>query len=191
MYRIVLLLCAVLLFSACDSGNNSEVHINDPTPEAPAPTTLASLINQYRVAQGLSAIPVSVSLTRVAEAHVADLEKNAPTGTCNLHSWSNQGNWSSCCYTGDHAAAQCMWDKPREITNGVYKGDGYENAAWNSGVMTAAGALEQWKSSPAHLDVILNRGIWANSQWKAIGAAVSAHYAVVWFGKETDPAGSP
>lgn len=60
-------------------------------------------------------------------------------GECNLHSWSNNGYglWNGCCYTSNHAAASCMWDKPREISGGIFTGNGYENSA--SGTTTAAG----------------------------------------------------
>jgi len=200
MYKINLLFCILFLLSACNSEDISESitdvteSITSDTSDSSDPeesTSLADVINQYRVKQGLNAIPLSVSLTMVAEAHVADLENNNPYGSCNLHSWSNQGNWSACCYTGDHAKAQCMWDKPREITDEIYSGYGYEISAQNSGKMTAKGALEQWKGSTGHHNVILNRDIWADNNWRAIGAAVSAHYAVVWFGTESDPAGSP
>ena len=158
---------------------------------------LVRVINQYRREQGLDEIPYSPRLTDVAKWHVYDLEVNKPSGgSCNLHSWSDKGehrdflaknnvSWNSCCYTSDHARKQCMWNKPREISDGAYKANGYEIAARNRG-MTSHRALEQWKASPLHLDMILNRGKWAKSKWKAIGAAISSRYAVVWFGKETD-----
>ena len=158
---------------------------------------LVGVINQYRREQGLNEIPYSPRLTDVARWHVYDLEVNKPSGgACNLHSWSDQGersdflaingvSWNSCCYTSDHARNRCMWNKPREISDGEYKGNGYEIAARNRG-MTNDRALEQWKGSPLHLDAILNRGKWAKAKWKAIGAAISSRYAVVWFGKETD-----
>lgn len=153
--------------------------------------SLADVVNHYRVEQGLPEIPVSAALTMVAEAHVADLERNRPRGRCNLHSWSTQGNWTSCCYTSDHAQAQCMWDKPSEVTDGLYQGNGYELAAWDSGGITSKSALSQWTGSLGHQNVILNRGTWNDNRWQAIGAAVSANYAVVWFGTEFDPTGSP
>lgn len=198
-----LFLCVFLLLTACNSDdNNQTMTANQPATDtsttsntnttANSTESLAEVINQYRVEQGLPAIPISVSLTLVAEAHVADLAHNNPVGgQCNLHSWSNQGNWTACCYTSDHAQAHCMWDKPREITDGLYQGNGYEISAHNSGRMTAQGALAQWQDSAAHHDVILNRGIWFDNDWQAIGAAVSDHFAVVWFGTQPDPAGSP
>jgi len=147
---------------------------------------LAGLINEYRNDRGLAEIPLSVSLTKVAELHVKDLADNQPVkGNCNLHSWSDKGAWTSCCYTDDHAQAACMWNKPRELTD--YPGNGYEIAAWSSIDITAEQALSLWKESSGHNNVILNKDIWKNVEWNAMGAAMYKGYAVVWFGKETDP----
>ncbi len=151
--------------------------------------SLVRFINQYRRENGLNEIPYSPWLTYVGRWHVSDLETNNPdSGSCNLHSWSNKGSWSQCCYTGDHARASCMWDKPREISKGAYKGNGFEIACGRKGIseLTTYSALECWKGSSPHLDVILNRGIWAKYKWKAIGAGISSHYAVVWFAEESD-----
>jgi hypothetical protein len=169
---LVAIIGLILLASACQEVSSY-------------PGPLDEVINAYREEQGLPPLAVSESLTRVAEAHVRDLEEqDAVHGSCNLHSWSDQGTWSDCCYTDDHAEAQCMWDKPRELTD--YPGDGYEIAAMSSGI-TANEALDLWRSSEGHHGVILNRGIWADVSWRAMGAAVSESYAVVWFGKEDEP----
>lgn len=195
MYKKLLFLCVLVLLSACKKQTVTTASADGPTlgithHNSNERTQLADLINQYRIQQGLKKIPVSVSLTLVAEAHVLDLENNILSGNCNLHSWSNQGNWTACCYTSDHAKAQCMWDKPKEITQRHYIGNGYEIAAYSTGAITPEGALELWKGSSGHHNVIINRDIWVNSNWQAIGAAVSEHYAVVWFGTEADPDGS-
>ncbi len=176
-----LILSFIVLMLSCKKDKTDNVE----TPSFDY--SFAELINAYRVEQGLSEIPVSPSLTLVADTHVKDLENNNPNqGNCNLHSWSSNGNWSSCCYTPDHAQADCMWDKPRELT--IYTGNGYEIAAWSSSDITAEQALSMWQSSSGHHDVILNNNTWANTQWKAIGAAIYKGYAVVWFGSEIDPA---
>jgi hypothetical protein len=152
-------------------------------------TELVATINGYRVSRGLPSIPVSVSLTRVAEAHVRDLEINSPHGgVCNAHSWSSSGNWTACCYTADHAQAECVWRKPREITGGVYTGNGYEIAISGATDLSAVGALAVWQGSQPHHDVILNRATWADNVWRAVGAANSGRFAVVWFGELSDPA---
>jgi hypothetical protein len=83
-----------------------------------------------------------------------------------------------------------MWGKPREITAGSYAGDGFEISAWHSERMTPSQALETWKGSSAHLNVVLNRGTWSNTTWQAMGGAVFGRYAVVWFGKLAEPQAS-
>ena len=146
---------------------------------------LYSLIIDYRKGKGLPAIPFSPSLTKVAQAHVKDLHLNKPDqNACKMHSWSSKGSWSSCCYTDDHAEAECMWDKPREMTD--YEGNGYEIAFASYGRnATADMALSAWIRSSGHHAVMVNQGMW-KSPWNAIGIGIYEGFAVVWFGKEVD-----
>jgi uncharacterized protein YkwD len=151
---------------------------------------LFGLINEYRAKNRLPAISASASLTIVAQTHVQDLEKNQPaTGKCNLHSWSDKGTWKACCYTPDHKNAALMWSKPAELTN--YPSDGFEIAYWHSDAATAAEALNGWKTSAGHNALLINKNIWKDKKWKAMGIGIYQHYAVVWFGLETDPLGKP
>jgi hypothetical protein len=171
-----------------DGDGDGDPSTGGPEECSPEALELIDLVNEYRAENALPAIPASPSLCTVATAHVHDLNDNSPhtqPGGCNLHSWSDQGPWSACCYTPDHAQAQCMWDKPSELT--IYPGYGYENGAQGAG--TPAQALELWQSSIPHNEVILNLGIWANYPWQALGADVYQGYAVLWFGAEPDPAG--
>ena len=145
---------------------------------------LYNIIMQYRKEKGLPDIPLSTSLTYVAQTHVKDLVNNKPDiGKCNMHSWSSNGPWSSCCYTSDHAQAKCIWNKPSELTS--YKSNGYEISHWSSNSTNAEMALDSWKSSSGHNAVIINQGIWKNP-WNAIGIGLYKNYAVVWFGNEID-----
>lgn len=144
---------------------------------------LYDLIMTYRKTKGLPVIPLSSSLTFVAQTHAKNLADNQPDkGNCNMHSWSKKGKWQACCYTDDHAKAECMWNKPRELTS--YKGNGYEIAASASG---AEEALLLWKKSVNHNNVIVNKTIW-KEPWNAIGIGIFGNYAVVWFGHELDTA---
>jgi uncharacterized protein YkwD len=152
---------------------------------------LYNLVMQYRINNGLPEIPLSASLTYVAQQHCKDLVNNSPkTSLCNMHSWSSKGNWSSCCYTSDHKAANCMWNKPRELTN--YKGNGYEIAfyIWSSAnayyTATPEEALAGWKSSEGHNSVILNKSLWKSAHWNSIGIGIYRGYATIWFGEEKD-----
>lgn len=149
---------------------------------------LYNMLMDYRRSIGLPTIPLSKSLTLVAQWHTYDLVVNKPDAyaNCNPHSWSNKGKWSSCCYTSDHAQANCMWEKPSEITN--YRGNGFEIAHGGSNgfIATAETAFNGWRNSSGHNAVIINSGNW-NTQWQAIGISIRGGYAVVWFGNEPDP----
>lgn len=147
-------------------------------------------IMEYRKEKNLPPIPLSKSLTIVAQEHVKDLVNNKPDlGDCNTHSWSSKGNWTACCYTSDHKEAACMWNKPSELT--PYNGKGYEIACGSNDccsdfVMTSEYALMKWQGSPGHNAVIINSGRWKKIKWQAIGIGIYKGFAVVWFGKELD-----
>jgi uncharacterized protein YkwD len=148
---------------------------------------LYDLVMQYRKSKGLQPIPLSSKLTKVAQVHAVDLATNYKfdvDNKCNPHSWSKKGNWSSCCYTPDHKEAQCMWDKPKEISG--YESPGYEIAYYSSAGATAAEGLEGWKKSPAHNPLIINQGIWEKANCKAVGIGFYKEYGLVWFGEEAD-----
>ncbi len=156
---------------------------------------LFKLVMKHRAKHGLPAIPVSKSLTYVAKTHLVDLNKNSPSNRrCNIHSWSNKGNWKPCCYTANHKQAKCMWSKPKELTK--YPGFGYEISFATVGrrrtrrSVNAKKAFAVWKSSQHHHDIILNRAIWKKTKWKAIGLAIHKGSASIWFGERTDPATS-
>lgn len=146
---------------------------------------LFKLITEYRKSFNLPEIPISKSLTTVAQTHVKDLQINKPVNNiCNLHSWSSKGKWKPVCYTGDRKSAELMWSKPRELTS--YKSDGYEIAFYSSDSVDVLKALKSWKESSGHNDVILNRGMWARNSWNAIGIGIYGSYAVIWFGVEKE-----
>ncbi|MBX2804030.1 MAG: hypothetical protein KTR31_40515 [Myxococcales bacterium] len=201
--RAVIMGAPILLFACSGDGTDgtttTDTGFGDVTSEASptkagvwTPTVLEQdlydAINSYRAENGLPAVPFSASLSMVARTHATDLLTNRPHEVreeCNLHSWSAFGNWTQCCYTPDHARADCMWDKPREITD--YPGDGYEISAF--GASDDASALALWKSSTSHEDVILNRGIWEDQAWAAMGVGADGSFFNVWFGVEVDPIG--
>lgn len=157
-------------------------------------TKLYNILMQYREEKGLPRIPISKSLTYVAQIHVIDLHESYSEfdASCNLHSWSDKGDWAACCYTDDHANAQGMWNKPRELTS--YTGNGYENSyyCWGTGGCrnVADQALNMWKNSSGHNNTIINEDIWKNYTWNAIGIGIytgpTTSYAVTWFGREPD-----
>lgn len=153
---------------------------------------LFEAINDYRKQKKLPPIALSASLTKVAKAHAWDLNENYDLDqrhTCNPHSWSEQESWSGCCYSDDHKDPNCMWDKPKEIAG--YPAAGYEIVYWNSNQAKPAAALEGWKKSPGHNQVIINLDIWKKVEWKAVGVAIYKNYAIAWFGDTEDTKGLP
>lgn len=197
--RISALMTFLLLAAVCMKAQPAPLAAVESAADTlqlnPEEVELARLINEYRAGRKLGEIPLSASLSLVARMHVYDLAGHYEPGSrCNLHSWSANGKWSSCCYTNDHRRAGCMWDKPRELS--LYKGDGYEiaffsNFEYDSPSGLVSDALKGWKSSRGHNDLIVNLGKWTTAEWKAMGVGVYAGFAVVWFGEETDPAGKP
>jgi hypothetical protein len=164
-----------------------------PASRPPPPTTddvpprardLWLRINTYRYRHGLDPIDLSPALSLVAATHVRDLETSPQRPGCNGHSWTDRGSWTPCCYTDDHAQAACMWRKPREIAR--FDANGYEISIGSPGVRGGAPldghrAVKLWSSSPAHDDVMLERGVWAKMRWRALGVSISDSHASAWF----------
>lgn len=177
--RLLFLLLITLVFSA-SKPVKSTICLSSEEQK------LYEMLMAYRQSKRLPTIPLSEKLTRVAQLHAKDLsEHHDPfNGTCNLHSWSNKGNWSSCCYTNDHALAECMWNKPREISG--YTGNGYEISYYSGAGANAEEGVAGWKKSTGHNQVIVNEGIWKKIMWNAIGIGIYKEYAVVWFGEIED-----
>jgi hypothetical protein len=191
MIRLIAI-CILYLFFAGNIFSQTEKSSKQLPDIKLTPTELELYrqICEYRAQKGLPEVKLSKSLCFVARTHAQDQTANHKYGSrCNLHSWSDDGKWSSCCYTPDHKKAACMWDKPRELTN--YPGDGYEISFYSTfrfdtDEATAKDILKGWKKSPGHNDVIINKNTWKNVEWNAMGVAVYGDYSNVWFGKETD-----
>src|SRR6516164_11072216 len=94
---------------------------------------LAKQINDYRLRNGLPAIPLSPALSLVANRHVRDLAMNIGRLT---HDWSN------CAMTDSN----CMWKAPQRLGTS-YPGNGFENAYGGPKGSRASPAaiLESWK----------------------------------------------
>lgn len=189
-----------MLLIGAYSGPNSQFVLKRPLLKTPGEcldseeAKLAKLINEYRSTKGLPNVPLSKSLSTVAQWHTYDLYKNNPdTGSdhgyeCNLHSWSNMGKlWKPVCYTKDHKFSDLMFSKPSEITAGVYTNNGYEISTGGS---NAYSILNSWKTSGVHDIVLLEQSAFQGAKWKAMGIGISHGIANVWFGKHPDPAGS-
>ena len=144
---------------------------------------LFDLVNVYRKKNKLPPIPLSKALCHVAQVHAEDMEYNMEKLT---HAWS------TCRYNSNiRSTYDCMWNKPKELTS--YEGIGFECAHGGEGnyKASAKSALSGWQSSRPHNNVILNKSIWKDYTWNAIGIGISGGYATLWFGKEEDLDGSP
>jgi len=156
---------------------------------------LYRIINDHRARHRLPEIPLSASLTHVAQVHAKDLAENyVYDELCNLHSWSDKGQWSPCCYSSDHKRSDCMWNKPEELT--TFNGQGYEIAYWNNREYEhldelADDALHAWRKSRGHHNVILNRSKWKEVRWLAMGVGIYEGFVLVWFSDEADPLPAP
>lgn len=175
-------------------GGGIGVLLLNPRQTTAQAVGIPEAINAYRQANGLAPIPISEEMNRVAQAHVADLVAHHPEDACNgnLHSWSANGAWTSGCYdSNDEATWPIMWNKPNEIAG--YPGRGYEVSAWASPSITPDQAVALWQGSAPHNDVLLNRGIWTDFPWGAMGGWAADGYACAWFGQEpgTPPVGAP
>lgn len=187
--------CVMLVLFSSNAYTQKEVAVKQ-LPEICLTKTeldLYKLINEYRVQKGLPEVKLSASLSFVARTHAKDQTENFKDGNrCNMHSWSKNEAWSSCCYTPDQKKAKCMWDKPRELTN--YHADGFEISFYSTYTYSSPEAfakdiLSGWKKSPGHNDVIINKNMWKEMKWKAIGIGINGEYADVWFGADEDSAG--
>ena len=149
---------------------------------------LYRLIMEYRAQKSLPSIPLSPALTYVAQTHVRDLQTHPRAEGCNLHAWSDFGDWTPVCCTKNPSeeALKAVWNKPRELT--TYPGAGYEISHWYSAGATARSAINGWKNSPPHNATMINLDIWSTITWRAIGIGIYKEYAVVWFGEEEDKA---
>jgi len=146
---------------------------------------LFNLINEYRKAMTLPAVPLSKSLSYTAKTHCMDLYTNKPdTNTCNFHSWSDKGSWTACCYEKDIKDKSCMINKPQEISK--YPGYAYEIVYWENKSANADKAFNQWRETTASRALLTNFKEWENYNWNAMGVGIYKGFAIVWFGEEPD-----
>ena len=161
---------------------------------------LEALVNNERRNAGLRPLHCDANMRWVAYKHLDDADEGAKQNLawgdeCNLHSWLVK---SPCCYTSDHENAECMWGKPYvscirpqmySQTNGNIQElsgwddrTGFEISAWFSNKMSATQAINQWKGSSGHYDMIMSRGKW--SDLKTVGCGYRNNHAHCWFAKK-------
>ncbi len=146
---------------------------------------LYELINAIRSENNMPLIKLSRSLSFVAKEHVRDLNLNRPdTSICNLHSWSDQGDWTACCYQSYVHDPKCMWNKPDELTD--YRANGYELAYWDETVIIPDSIIKVFENTPSAMEMILSQGRWEEKKWYALGVGIMNNYVAIWFGGRTD-----
>jgi len=146
---------------------------------------LVNAINDYRAQKGLHRVPVDDTLCKVAYYHSWDQEESVKRyGEWEGHSWlrnSKDGySWKVCDMESD---PNCMGNKPKEF-NGAWNSWGYEISTRRVPRMTASIALNNWKGSPDHHDVIINQGNFKDKityKWTKLGAAYNGNSANAWF----------
>jgi len=135
---------------------------------------LFRIINEYRAQNNLPPVALSEPLSLVANRHIIDLTVNVKSLT---HGWSN------CPYDiNKRETWNCVFQSPQRLKTN-FPGRGFENLYENmSGSVTPAGALEAWKKSPMHNNLILNLDVFKKLSFDAFGVAISGNYASIWFG---------
>jgi hypothetical protein len=147
---------------------------------------LENEINKERSRNGLGPLKCDHNMRWVANQHVNNqldngytFGKEFPNG-CNGHSWFGA---VGCCFSTDSATWPCMWNKPLELSKWDDR-NGYEISSWTTGAMTPATALESWRGSSGHYNVILTQGEWTDL--KTVGCGWRKTVAHCWFAK-TEP----
>ncbi|MBS1793993.1 MAG: CAP domain-containing protein [Acidobacteria bacterium] len=175
---MLLLLCFRVASAQANCGGNAALTEKKcPGDELTATEKeLFKMINDYRAANNLPPVALSESLSLVANRHLLDLANNVRTFT---HGWSN------CPYDlKDEKTWGCVFDAPKRLKAG-YDGNGYENLYRNlNGAATPALALDAWKKSQFHNNLILNLDVWKDTKFDAFGLAISGNYAAMWFGSD-------
>jgi len=147
-------------------------------------------INQFLKENGNKSLSLSKSLCYVAKTHVSDLlQNNADTSICNLSSWSDQGSWQACCYNAYVPNPDCMWDKPKELTNFKYRG--YELAFYFEDSFNSDSIMQLIYSSRITRDMLLAKGNYSNKKWISLGIGINRNYACIWFAQRKDTEAIP
>ena len=143
-----------------------------------------TLINDYRVKNGKSALVYSDSLSLVAKTHAADLYEHFDYNdkSCNLHSWSKNPKWTGGCIqdSSPKDTWEIMWSKPLEVA-GIKK-PGFEISSMYEPKDTESDPEEVvngWIQSKGHRNCMLEIG-W-NRKFKQMGVGVYKGVATVWF----------
>lgn len=183
-FFIILILFFEVAFTQAQSTSVGSLCLDDQELK------LVELINRFRVENKQPAIGLSRSLSFVAKTHVNDLQMHKQdTSICNAHSWSDKGNWKSCCFNNYVNSNDCMWDKPKELTPYPYRG--YEMVFSEEGIVDVDSVFRLWRTTEEAADMLLTRNMHSDKKWLALGVGVSENYVSLWFGQRSDPTEKP
>lgn len=148
---------------------------------------LFNMINQQRQQKGLPKLELSKSLSYVAYLHVRDLYINRPDSVkgCNMHSWSNKGQWTAFCFPKEQSKKRSVWDKPKELTS--YPTSAYEIVYYSADKTGPDEIIELWKGVAPSAALLFNTGKYMKNNWRAVGVAIYKGYASLWLGEGKDP----
>src|SRR5690554_7447409 len=94
LFIFISLFLSANLFHFSENKNDQS---KNPTCISDNEKALYHAVNEYRGEHNLTPIPLSTSLTIVAQTHVRDLVENEPfdnAGNCNPHSWRSEEHTS-------------------------------------------------------------------------------------------------
>lgn len=151
---------------------------------------LFNSINQLLIENGGKELSLSKSLSYVAKLHINDLSENHPdTSICNLSSWSDKGDWTACCYNSYVPNSECMWNKPKELTNFRYRG--YEMALYFEEEYNSDSIMQLLYSSKKALAMLLTKDDYSSKKWICMGIGINENYTSIWLAQRADNAGKP
>ncbi len=188
---IKLFVFLILVFFVCNRiSAQTTKNIPDDFCISADDNKLLESLNQFLVENGKKKLEYSKSLSYVAKLHVDDLLLNHPdTSICNLSSWSNNGEWTGCCYNKYVPNQDCMWEKPKELTSFKYRG--YEMAFYFEENFNPDTLMQLLLSSNSAIDMLLTKGDYSKKKWVCMGVALNVNYASIWFAQRADNAGTP
>jgi hypothetical protein len=189
MKNVLLLILAISALNICIVAQNpsqekagvpEDYCLNDEELQ------LFNLLNDLRKSRGLPALQLSKSLSYTAYQHVRDLYINRPdTSGCNMHSWSDKGNWTPVCFPREQGKKKNVCDKPKELT--MYPGQAHEILYWVNGTALPEEIFDQWRNTNQSSSLILNTGKWLKTNWKNMGISIYKGYSSMWLGEAIDP----
>jgi hypothetical protein len=184
VFAIVIIFSATSIFGQKNNKIPKEFCISNDEHQ------LFENINVFLAENGKKKLSLSKSLSFVAKTHINDLQINHPdTSICNLSSWSDNGNWTSCCYNSYVPNPDCMWNKPKELTNFKYRG--YEMVLFFEDEFNPDSIMQLLYSSNNALAMLLAKDDYSSKKWICMGVGINENYTSIWMAQRADNAGTP